>query len=102
TRLAPSSRASSPACSTLPFPNTNRVRGWLSKAARELDAGAVMQPAGAREGGIRISCAFNGAAFPQELEHVPFVGLVPGHLSGGHRADIQPFDVRELQQLGDE
>ena len=45
---------------------------------------------------------FDGAAFVEELEHVSFVGLIPGNFHGGDGAEIEAFDEGRVEESGGE
>lgn len=42
---------------------------------------------------------FNGPPLIQELEHVPFMRLVPGDFPRGDHADVQALDKVAVQNL---
>ena len=45
---------------------------------------------------------FDGAAFVEELEHVSFVGLIPGDFHGGDGAEIEALDEGRVEESGGE
>src|SRR5262249_30804378 len=128
TRLAPTSRVSSPSRAMPPAPKTTRVSGWKSNAggpsarparrppSRPVGDSAVVRCMarlrGEEAGGEaalsrllgvglhgQVALPLQGARAEQEVDDTPLVRLQPVELDRRDGPEVQPVDVGGVEQL---